>query len=185
MDISAVNSTTSAYGGTNQSSKVATTNQSGNVAKTVQADSVSISQTAQNMSKVANFGYDLPYDERGFELFQRWKTEPMGPLSDKEKPIDQLLPESQRLIEHFQEKMRSAKSVDEREQFSAKISHIQMYGDETSFKNESEVDKHRNSKNLGMTYLFHDISQNPVDYPHVKNNSEEILRDLGFRFDLL
>jgi len=185
MDISSVNATTSAYGVTNQSSKVTSSNQSGNAGQAGQADSVSISQTAQNISKVASFGYDLPFDERGFELFQRWKTEPMGPLSDKEKPIDQLLPESQHLIEHFQEKMKSAKTVDEREQFSAKISHIQMYGDETSFKNESEVDKHRNSKNLGMTYLFHDISQNPENYPHVKNNSEEILRDLGFRFDLL
>ena len=178
MDISAMNAVTYAYSVINQNAKVATTNQSGNATQTVQSDTINVSQTAQNMSKVASFGYDVPYDERGFELFQRWQNSSELFMMDKEKPIDQLLPESQRLIEHFQEKMRSAKSVDEREMLLAKITHTKKYGDEIPFRNESQDNEHRNSKNIGMTYLFHDITQNPEKYPNVKVNPEEGLRDL-------
>ena len=127
MNISTVNAATPVYSASASNAKAAMTYQAmSDTPMASQTDTVNVSQTAQNMSKVASFGYDLPYDERGFELFQRWQNSSELFMMDKEKPIDQLLPESQHLIEHFQEKMRSAKSVDEREQFSAKISYI-MY----------------------------------------------------------
>ena len=156
MDISVVNAATSAYDVTNHSSKAVTPTHNSNITQLQQSDSVSLSADALKQSRQEQY----PLKDDSISLFQDWKSEGTDRiiLAKVGKPIDELLPENQQLIDHLREKQKTLSSVEDRMLIEAKISTVTQYGDKETFNNESDIDRKdlavSDSAKLQVNYLL-------------------------------
>lgn len=177
MDISAVNSAASAYGVTNQSSKVAATNQSGNFTETNLVNSVSLSPEAIAAQRQEQYA-----PKTAFDLFNEWKESGATrisiqlPVLPNQPKNNNLLPENQQLMDSLSEKMKNTPDNHERILISNKINFLHAIGDKELFKSEADINKRydaiQDSIHLQQRYLTEKYGNSWGENPPINGYSQ-------------
>jgi len=137
MDISKLNSATSAHSIGNRSDKTIITTQKNSMAEPHQTDSVNFSPAAVKVQRQDQYGVQTD----PMKLYNDWvDIEPPRSISlAGPKPYDELLPETQEYIDHLNKRLEKAKSPEQREQIEAYISGASRFGDKEMIQSDSQI----------------------------------------------
>lgn len=116
MVISSANAATSSYDVAGQNSKVAISTQNSKITQPQQADLVSLSSESVDAQRKEK--YALKTDP--VEFYKAWlDTEPRYIYLEGPKPYEDLLPETQTYIDQLNERLKNAKSPEQRQGITA------------------------------------------------------------------
>ncbi|PLA74955.1 hypothetical protein CYQ88_03385 [Hydrogenovibrio sp. SC-1] len=136
MVISSANAATSSYDVAGQNSKVAISTQNSKITQPQQADLVSLSSESVDAQRKEK--YALKTDP--VEFYKAWlDTEPRYIYLEGPKPYEDLLPETQTYIDQLNERLKNAKSPEQRQGIEAYISGASRYGDKEMIQSDSDL----------------------------------------------
>lgn len=138
-----------------------------------QADSISISTQGQVLSQTS---HHLKTDP--IEVFLDWKNNggESVTLGQVEKPLNQLLPENQQLIDQLRSQQVDM-DLNDKKLMDARISVIQQFGDEEMFTSAIDADKRLEAESKAATLQIEYLTQKNGKSPINMSNSLENIHE--------
>jgi hypothetical protein len=131
-------------------------NTQANPANRPSEDTVSISDAGHAKSQASSI------QTQAQEMYEKY-FKPSGMIYiPLEKPINELLPENQALIQTLRDEQANTPSLERRQEIQARISLISAYGDAEVFHNEAEVAERREVLHLATNMLFKETDKQQV-----------------------